>query len=137
MMSKAKTLVFLAAIVSLGLAACADLQPASSSAVDDLVGVWYIAMWETYLQINEDGRFSFADSQQELEAAPFDAGEYRLEGTTLTFITNNESLYCKGQTGSYEIELAKESQLEFVLKEDPCHERARGLPAAPWVWVEP
>jgi hypothetical protein len=137
MKSKAKILVALAAIVLLGLAACAGLQPASSSAVEDLTGVWYIARFDTYLQINEDGSFGFADSQQELESAPFDAGQYRLEGTTLTFMTDDESEYCSGATGSYEITVTEESQIEFTHKEYPCWERRMGLMAEPWVWVEP
>jgi len=137
MKSKAKILVVLVAIVSLGLAACAGLPPAPSITVKNFTGVWYIARWETYLQLNEDGRYSFADTQQELEEAPFDAGQFRLEGTLLTFITNNESELCAGQTGSYEVELTEEGQLQFVLQEDPCWERRLGLPAEPWVWVQP
>jgi hypothetical protein len=137
MKSKAKILVVLAAIVSLGLAACAGLQPASSSAVDDLTGVWYIARFDTYLQINGDGSFGFADSQPELDTAPFDAGQYRFEGTTLTFMTDDESEYCTGATGSYVITLTEESQIEFVVQEDPCWERRMGLMSEPWVWVEP
>ena len=137
MISKVKVFVVLVAVVSLGLAACAELQPASSGAADDLVGVWYIARFDTYLQINEDGSFGFADSQPELDTAPFDAGQYRREGTALTFMTNDESELCAGETGSYEITLTKESQIEFVLQEDPCWERRMGLMAEPWVWVEP
>lgn len=103
MKSKTKILAVLVAIVSLGLAACAGIPLAPSATAENFTGVWYIARWETYLQLNEDGRFSFADTQQELEEAPFDAGQFRLEGTTLTFITNDESELCAGQSGSYEV----------------------------------
>jgi hypothetical protein len=102
-----------------------------------LTGVWYLAIYETYLQLNGDGRFSFADTQQELEEAPFDAGQFRLEGTSLTFIINNESKLCAGQTGSYEVELTEEGELRFVLEEDECWERRLGVPAEPWSRVEP
>ena len=76
-------------------------------------------------------------TKQELEEAPFDAGQYRLEGTTLTFVTDDESEYCTGATGSYVIILTEESQIEFTHDEDPCWERRMGLMAEPWVWVEP
>jgi hypothetical protein len=137
MKSKAKTLVVLAATVALGLAACTGLQPASSSAADDLAGVWYYAGVETYLQLNEDGRFSFAETQQELEAAPFDAGQFRLEGISLTFITNDDSELCAGQIGTYEVELIEAGQLRFELQEDPCLLRRIGVPSGLWERVEP
>jgi hypothetical protein len=134
MKSKAKLLLV---IVSLGLAACVVSPPASSTTAENLTGVWYFDFSETYLQLKEDGTFGFADSVQELEEAPFDAGQYRLEGTSLTFMTDNESLYCRSKTGSYEVELTEEGHLQFVLQEDPCWERRSALPAEPWVWVEP
>jgi hypothetical protein len=110
---------------------------AASITVEGLTGVWYISLFGTYLELNEDGTYGFADTQQLLEEAPFDAGQFQLEGTLLTFITNDESEFCTGQTGSYEIEVTEEDQLEFVLEEDPCLERRLGLPADHWDWVEP
>jgi hypothetical protein len=50
--------------------------------------------------------------------------EFRLEGTSLTFITSDESALCAGQTGSYQVELTEQGQLQFELEEDPCQERA-------------
>ena len=94
-------------------------------------------MFATWLQLSEDGTYGFADSPQLIEEAPFDAGQFRLEGTSLTFITNDESELCAGQTGNYEVELTEEGQLQFALEEDACWERRFGLPAEPWDRVEP
>lgn len=137
MKSKAKIFVVLVTIASLGLAACAGLPPAPGITVKDMAGVWYYAGVETYLQLNEDGRFSFAETQEELEQAPFDAGQFRLEGTSLTFITNDDSELCAGQTGSYEAELTEAGQLRFELVEDPCVLRRIGVPSGLWERVEP
>ena len=138
MKSKAKLLVVLVAIVSSGLAACAGLQPAPSIGGVDLTGVWKRSSGtEAYLQLNEDGAYSFARAQQELEEAPLEGGQFRLEGTSLTFITNSESEYCAGQTGSYQVELTEQGQLEFVIQEDPCWDRRHGVPTQSWDRVEP
>jgi hypothetical protein len=137
MRGKVKSLVALVAvIVSLGLAACAGSQPASGITVRNLTGVWYMASRDLYFQLNQDGTYSFGDSQQLLEEAPFDAGQYQFEGTSLTFVTNDDSWLCSGKTGSYEVELTEEGQLRFVLQEDQCGERGSGIPSGPWDRVE-
>ena len=134
MKSRAKRLVVLVVIVSFVIAACAGSQPAPSITVEDLIGVWH---GYYYLQLSEDGTYRFADYRQVLEEDPWNVGQFRLEGTSLTFITDIESEVCAGQTGSYEIELTEEGQLQFELQEDPCMERRLGLPAGPWDRVEP
>jgi hypothetical protein len=138
MKSKAKLLVVLVAIVSLGFAACAVSQPASSTTAKNFTGVWRRSSGtEAYLQLNEDGTYSFAWAQQELEEAPIEIGEFRLEGTSLTFIASDESASCAGQTGSYQVELTEQGQLEFVIQEDPCWDRRHGVPTQSWDRVEP
>ncbi len=130
---KATILVVLVVIVSLGLviAACAGSQLAPGIAVEDLVGVWQeetIVAATEYIQLNEDGTYSVANEQHWLEEAPVEIGEFRLEGTLLTFITGSESKACVGQNGSYQVELTEQGQLEFVLEEDECEIRAIGQP---------
>jgi len=123
---KVKMLVVLV-VVSSGLAACAASQPAPGIAGVDLAGVWkQDKVGGRYLQLNEDGTYSAASELVWLEQAPREIGQFRLEGTTLTFITSNESYDCKGQSGSYQIELTEEGQLQLVLQEDGCQLRANG-----------
>jgi hypothetical protein len=139
MKSKAKLLVVLVVIVSLVLAACAGLQPAPGIGGMDITGVW---KWnqedgEVYVQFNEDGTYRTAYVLAFLEKAPFDVGQFRLEGTSFTFITSDESWLCPGLTGSYEVELTEQGQLQFVLQEDACEMRGIKYPAEPWDRVEP
>jgi hypothetical protein len=109
----------------------------SSISVEDLTGVWKKDLAGVFLQLNEDGTYAFADTGPAfLEKAPFDIGEFRLEGTSLTFITSDESIFCVGQTGSYQVELTEQGQFHFELKEDACQNRASGIPG-PWIRYEP
>ena len=95
---KAKLLAALVVVVVLfGLVACAGSQSASSITEEDLIGVWD----ETgALQFNEDGTYRSAYAVPWLETTPMEVGQFRLEGTTLTFISSNDSQDCRGQSGS-------------------------------------
>jgi hypothetical protein len=138
MKSKTKTVVGLVVILSLGLviAACGGSRPEPGVTVEDLVNVWKQDKG-IHLQFNEDGTHRFATAVHWLETAPFEVGQYQLEGTSLTFIASNESFDCTGLRGSYEVELTEEGQLQFVLQEDACEMRGVVLPARPWDRVEP
>ena len=144
MQTKTKMLVALVVVVSLGLviAACGGSRSAHTPGVtvEDLTGLWQqekTFMGQPYLQLNEDQTYRFATAVHSLETAPFEVGQYQLEGTSLTFIASNESFGCKGLRGSYEVELTEEGQLQFVLQEDACGMRGVDLPARPWDRVEP
>ena len=137
MNSKAKILVVLVTLTPLTLAACAVSQPAPSIGSVDLTGVWKKDQADVFLQLNEDGTYAFADvGPAFLEKAPIDIGRFRLEGTSLTFITSDESFLCAGQTGSYQVELSEQGQIQFEFEDDACQERANGLPAS-WSRYEP
>jgi hypothetical protein len=137
MRSRAKSLVVLVVMVSLGLAACADSQPAPSIGGVDITDIWKQDEGPEVLQLNEDGTFAAAPMNPDfLEKAPTDIGEFRLEGTSFTFITSDESAFCAGQTGRYQVGLTEQGQLEFELEEDPCYERANGY-LGTWSRYEP
>jgi hypothetical protein len=137
MKSKAKILVGLVVIVSLGLASCGGTRPGPSLGGVDLTGVWrQDKVGGRCLQLNEDGTYRVASECVWLEQAPREVGQFRFEGTLLTFNASNESSYCKGQSGSYEVELTQEGQLLMVLQEDVCQKRALGQEGA-WSRVEP
>jgi hypothetical protein len=133
---KAKSLVVLVVIVSLGLAACAGSQPAASIGGVDIIGVWK-QEGETYFQLNEDGTYRTAASFAFLEQAPLEVGQFQLEGTSFTFITSDESFECTGLEGSYELELTEQGQLRFVVQEDACEMRGIVFSRRPWDRVEP
>lgn len=137
MKSKAKSLVVLVAMASLGFAACGGSQPALSIGGVDITGVWKLDEGPDFLQLNEDGTYAVAPIKPEfLEKAPADKGEFRLEGTSFTFTSSSESFICAGQTGSYQVELTEQGQLQFELEEDACQERANFYPGT-WSRYEP
>jgi len=97
--------------------------------------VWHITSPWLYLLLNEDGTFIATDVSNWRKPHPSYAGQFRLEGTSLTFAPSDESPLCAGQTGSYQVELTEEGQLQLVLEEEQCEGRS-GLPAGPWDRVE-
>ena len=171
-MSKAKFLVVLVVIASLGLAACAvspaaptpvpptstpvpptptpipptptpvPPTPTPSITVEDLTGIWtgHLTVGtdrvEYVLQFNEDDTWRGAKAADLLDCCPATSGPFRLEGTLLTFITSDETHFCKDQTGAYELELTEKDQLQFVLSEDQCSSRT-SIVDEPWTRVSP
>ncbi len=117
---KNSAVVLVTMLVTLLASACT-----SAINVEDLIGAWTFG--GGYHQFNEDGTYVTAASADELASQPLEYGEFRLEGTTLTFITNEESGVCAGTTGNYEVEIAEEDRIEITLVEDSCSERARFL----------
>jgi hypothetical protein len=111
--------------------------PVSSSATEDLTRLWQDAESGTYLQLGADGTFRLAVPPTSLEVAPLDLGQFRLEGTLLTFISSTDSHWCVHQQGSYRVELTQSDELRFELQEDPCQSRASSLLAGHWSRVEP
>ncbi len=103
----------------------AGCQPASAINAEDLIGIWTHS--GDYNQFNEDGTYVVAASVDLLTSRPTEYGDYRLEGTTLILISDEESTFCAGKTGSYEVEIAEEGRIEITVVEDSCSERARFL----------
>jgi hypothetical protein len=141
MKSKAKSVVVLTVILSLGFAACAGSQPTPGITVAQLTGVWEQvenpAGEEGYLQLSQDGTYRFATTAATLKTVPLEAGRFELEGTSLTFITSaNEGIMCRGLSGSYQVEPTEQGQLRFVLQEEACEGRARYRPGT-WSRYEP
>lgn len=125
------------AMVQTMVEATLTAHPAPSVGGVDLTGVWkQDEVGGRYLQLNEDGTYRVASERVWLEQAPREIGQFRLEGTLLTFTASNGSSYCRGQSGSYQVELTQEGQLLFVLQEDACQKRAYGHEGA-WSRVEP
>ncbi len=120
--------------------ACGDGEEGAAITVDDLAGIWERQQGDTLLQFNEDGTFRAATAAASLEDLPLDLGEFRLEGTLLTFITS-EGFIClsaQGVSAAYQVELTEEGDLRFVLQgDDPCSARARDLGFGPWRRTSP
>ena len=106
------------------LAACQDSSAGETA--ENVVGIWTGA-GGVYFQFNDDGTYSVATSVDSLTSLPVDYGDFRLDGTTFMFITNEESLMCAGQAGNYEVEMTEQGKIEFTLVEDPCGHRAGAM----------
>lgn len=138
MKSKVKILAALVVvIVSSMLTACAGSKPAPSLGGVDITGLWKQSGPGYFLQLNEDGTYRTAHSLASLEQAPGEIGQYRLEGTSFTFIPSDETLDCKGLSGSFELELTEQGQLQFTVQEDACEMRGFVFSNRPWDRVEP
>jgi hypothetical protein len=112
--------------------------PTPSIAVEDLSGIWHgiDLTSEGTIQLNPDGTYHRANAAVWLDTSPAEIGEFRLEGTLLTFIASNQSHDCASQAGSYQVQLTEPDQFQTALQDDPCQDRANHT-RGPWERVAP
>lgn len=126
------------ALMALGLLLLSGCTPQPASITDeDLVGTWKELATAHHLRFNEDGAFRFALIFIGLDDNPEIVGQFMLEGTTLTFITNEESHFCAGVSGIYDLQLTEQGWLGFSLREDACGKRAGFYNGSTWQPVSP
>lgn len=127
------------ALMALGLLLLSGCTPQTASITDeDLVGTWKELATPHLLRFNEDGTYRFAISSASLDDNPEELGQFMLEGTTLTFITNEESHgICAGLNGIYDLQLTEQGWLGLSLREDACGDRARFYDGSTWHPVSP
>ncbi|MCZ6530533.1 MAG: hypothetical protein O6949_09445 [Chloroflexi bacterium] len=120
-------------LLVIALAAC---QPAVQQ--PDLVGVWIDRDRFTVMQFDTDGIWIIAMKFERLSTSPFSFGPYHLEGTLLTFETDEESVFCGGATGTYEVELSEQEELTFMLVDDSsCDPRGQDITRSPFKRYSP
>jgi predicted esterase len=91
-----------------------------------------------YFQIREDGTYHEGHRIDRLEEYPSEVGTFQLDGTALTLIAGDVSVFCSsGQTGSFEVELTQQGQLRFMSPEDECLVRGTGMSSGLWTRVSP
>lgn len=92
--------------------------------VQDLSGTWKAREPGSYVQLNSDGTYRIAGTVNSLKERPMEQGLYTLEGTLFTFISSDESTFCKvGQTGTYQLEETEDNGVRMLLQEDDCRSR--------------
>jgi hypothetical protein len=122
----------------LGASASTEICGEDNITMQKLSGIWWTydtndIPWA--IQFNEDGTFRTALSWLRLERSPIDEGRFRLEGTSLTLISNKDCQgSCKGLEGQYKVEFTKYDKLLLKEQEDPCLER-KGVCSSPWFRV--
>ncbi len=126
-------LLFVAGLLVLGIlaTACGDDGNDEDAingeiTVEDLTGTWRAIEPGSVVQFNEDGTYRIALSIDGLKDSPVEEGEWTLEGTLFTFISNEDSQNCAaGQRGSYEMEVLEEGpsgedRMKQIQLEDEC-----------------
>ena len=75
----------------------------------ELIGTWRCSRCGSFLVLNEDGTYRITFSLEDVEGRTVEQGEFTLEGTLFTFISNEDSSNCaEGQRGTYEMEVLEE-----------------------------
>jgi hypothetical protein len=107
------------------VAACAGNGEVTS---EDMIGTWRKSGLD-FRQFNEDGSYRIALAAESMENSTVDQGQFTLEGTLFSLISNADSAVCdEGQRGSYELEVLEdgplgEDRLQLTLVEDECSRR--------------
>jgi ketosteroid isomerase-like protein len=111
----------------------AALPPPPSLTVEYLIGIWKPSA-RVYLQFNlEDGTYRVTDSIDFSEDDIGEEGQFRLEGTLITFTCADDAPSpWAGQSATYQVELTEQGQLQFVVQEDPNSMRKGSLQRSPW-----
>ena len=103
-----------------------------------LIGIWWTpdatdTPWA--IQFSEDGTFRTATTQLRLKKSPTDEGRFKLDGTSLTLISDRDCKGpCKGLSGHYKVVFTKFNRLQLEEQKDPCEKR-REVCCLPWVKV--
>lgn len=97
--------------------------PVLATSADDIIGIWQLGSGDfaVFFQFDEDSTYQTAQRVvTNLQDSPQQFGQFTLETGLLTFVTNDESPYCAGQSGTYEVQLLEQDQISLFLREDPC-----------------
>lgn len=90
-----------------------------------MIGTWRRSGLD-FRQLNEDGSYRIALAAESMDNSTVDQGQFTLEGTLFSLISNADSAVCyEGQRGSYELEVLEdgplgEERLHLTLVEDEC-----------------
>jgi inosine-uridine nucleoside N-ribohydrolase len=110
-----------------------------------LLGIWRLSegharspTGEFYLQLNENGTHRGAGAVDTLEDDPLVVGQFCVEGEQIAFQQTSWRAWggcLRRGTGIYEIQLAPQERLSFVVIFEPCHSRSSDITSSPFVWV--
>ena len=73
--------------------------------LEALIGTWRVIEPGSFLRLNRDGYYRIFISAEDIEGSTVEQGQFTLEETLFTFISNSDSTSCaEGQRGIYEME---------------------------------
>lgn len=120
--------VLLIALMAAAVSSCST----DESQQDQLVGMWKTNGWGTYVALNDDGTYGKGSTPvQAIAMDPFfERGTWTIEEGLLTFTASEDSKYCSGVIGAFEVEITDDGDEVLVtLIEDSCDERAEDFPS--------
>jgi len=115
-MNAKKILQSLLAFCVLLLAGACQTDPGITRA--DLIGTWDRP--DDSITYNDDGTYRVGVPSGGVDIITAQVGQFRLEGRLLTFKTSDDSAFCAGLDGSYEVEMVERDELLLTLREDDC-----------------
>jgi hypothetical protein len=125
-------------VVMVGVLNSPEIYGQEDITLQKISGIWWTYDVDNIpwaIQFNEDGTFRTALTWLRLERSPTDVGRFRLEGTSLTLISNKDCEGpCKGLKGKYKVKFTENNKLLLKEQEDPCSKR-KGACSSPWFKV--
>ena len=97
--------------------------PVLATSADDVLGLWQLGSGDfaIFFQFDEDGTYRTAQRVvTNLQDSPQQLGQFTLEDGLLTLIPSEESPYCAGESGTYDVHLLEGGRISFLQHEDPC-----------------
>lgn len=94
------------------------------TSAEEILGTWFVGTY--FIRFDEDGTFRQAHALEVLDSQPYAICSYDFEGTKM--VTQEISVSgvpsCGNQTGSYELRLMENGNLQILVIEDRCTGRA-------------
>ena len=97
--------------------------PVLATSAEDILGIWQLGSGDVavFFQFAQDGTYQTAQRVvTNLQDSPQQMGQFSIEDGLLTLVTSDESPYCAGQSGTYEVHLLDQDQISLFHREDPC-----------------
>lgn len=88
--------------------------------IASFAGIWQQDSDPIYMRVELDGSFEVASSRDSFESNALDEGKLLFSNIALSFISNDDSPNCGGQTGTYRVTFNGEDQFESRVVEDEC-----------------
>jgi hypothetical protein len=94
------------------------------TSAEEVLGTWSVGTY--YIRFDEDGTFRQAHALETLDSQPYAISSYDFEGTKMVTVQISVSGVpsCGNQTGSYELRLRENGNLQILVIEDRCTGRA-------------
>lgn len=95
--------------------------------VESLTGVWLRDGHALFVSFTDNGRFAADPTRDALDASPFGAGTYEIEGNTLRFVFDATAVCTKGDTSAWTVSQPEPNRLEVNVTEDGSGDCRWGL----------